>query len=237
MIKNKGTFVTIDSGEGSGKSTLAKMLSDYYMNKFERCNVTLCNDPSNSTKELKILRDLILSNKNYNITKNTELMLYLASRAQLVDTIIKPALEANGMVICDRFFDSTTVYQGYMKRHSHDDLKRFNKLICGDIYPDMTILCDVDAKVGLQRSNNRLEDDNIDEGKWEAMGLKFHQKINDYYRYIAKQEPKRFFVIDSTNNSIDKMFKIAVKEINKRFFPNIFYRMIGRSSITNIMNF
>ena len=198
----KGKFITFEGGEGSGKTSVIKALREVYPEQF-----VFFNDPSSTIPECIKIRELLLS-KSYNLSKNAELLLYGAARAQLAEQI-KTNLDNGLNVICDRYFDSTAVYQGKLKGHPSFHLQILNSMFCGDLIPDMTILFDVNAKTGLARSNSRLSGENIDESRWEEMGLEVHKKINFYYREIASMNYDRFRIINSNGLTISEMIEEA----------------------------
>jgi dTMP kinase len=204
----KGKFITIEGGEGSGKTGACKTLQGVFADAMAKCsllgegapnfNFVFTNDPSSATKELSEIRHLLLS-KEYDYCHATELLLYAASRAQLVDRFIRPELNRDNVVISDRFFDSTAVYQGILRGHDATKLAILNSVFAGNLVPDLTILLDVDAKIGLMRSIGRLDAESVDEGRWESMGLVVHEKINAGFREIAAKNPDRFVVIRTTS--------------------------------------
>lgn len=199
-------LVTVEGGEGSGKSSVVLNL---HTKMLENEIKHICiNDPSRDGVELSSIRKLLLS-KRFDLSNNAELLLYAASRAQLVDKKIKPALAKNKIVLCDRFYDSTHVYQGHIKGQSFEAIKFLNKYCCGDVQPDLTFLCDVDPKTGLARSKGY----DIDESRWEEMGLEIHTKVNQAYRQLAHKEWSRFVILDSNRFSIEEMTDFAFKYI------------------------
>jgi len=204
----RGKFITFEGGEGSGKSSVHKILKTLLPSN----EYVFVNDPSNISGELKEIRRLLLSSE-FDYCNNTELLLYGAARAELVFKFIKPVLNKGINVISDRFLDSTTVYQGRLKNHDKAKLDMLNAYFVGNLKPDMTILFDVDARTGLSRSFSRLEAENIDESRWEKKGLATHEKINAEYRKIAKQEPKRFRIVDSNNLIINEIVDTTLEFI------------------------
>lgn len=213
---NKGIFVSAEGGDGAGKSGLLKRLKEYLENYYHGSDARFLfvNDPSSATEELVQLRHLLLS-ESFNFDKNTELLLYIASRCELVNKLIKPALAEGKIVFSDRFYHSTWVYQGYLRKHSRSKINYLNKC-AGDVNPDFTILLDVDPKIGLGRSIGRLDSNSIDEGRWETMGLKVHNIINEAYRDIAESQRDKFYVVNTNTKDEDRVFEDVRDELISR---------------------
>jgi len=199
-------FITFEGGEGSGKSTQVDILYDY----LNALNIPVykTKDPGD-TKAGNSIRKLLLAKKYADMAKETELLLYLAARGELVQKNIIPALAAGMIVLCDRYFDSTAVYQGVLRGWNKVDaapgrelnlLDLMHMWFSGNLVPDITFLCDVSAKIGLKRSNDKLAGMNVDESKWEEMGLQTHIEINQAFRDLALKNQKRMFFIDANQN-------------------------------------
>jgi dTMP kinase len=202
-------FITFEGGEGSGKSTQIDILYDY----LNALNIPVyqTKDPGD-TKAGNSIRKILLAKKYADMAKETELLLYLAARAELVQKNIQPALDAGMIVLCDRYFDSTAVYQGVLRgwneigEYSTSMQKMVSILdilhhhFSEDLIPDLTFLCDVSAKIGLKRSNDKLAGMQMDESKWESMGLQTHIKINQGFRDLANKNPDRFRFVDANQN-------------------------------------
>lgn len=196
-------FITFEGGEGSGKSTQVDTLYDY----LNALNIPVyqTKDPGDTVAGNSI-RKILLAKKYKNMALETELLLYLAARAELVQKNIKPALDAGMVVLCDRYYDSTAVYQGVLRGWSEVNEAGVNILdimhhhFSLDLHPDLTFLCDVSAKIGLKRSNAKLAGMNVDESKWEAEGLQTHIKINQAFRDLANANPDRFRFVDANQN-------------------------------------
>jgi len=196
-IENKGKFITFCGGEGSGKTSVVDNLRSIYP------DALFVNDPSSATEEGLKIRELLLSDK-CNLSKQTELLLYTAARAELVHKLIRPALNEGKIVICDRFVVSTLVYQGTIRGFSTDQIMYMHKRFCDNLIPDILFLCDVNAEVGLERSRLRLDENNIDESRWENMDLSIHHKINQGFRDICSKFNNNV-TLNSNILSIDNM--------------------------------
>lgn len=200
------TIVSFEGGEGSGKTTLAKRFTEYLQNK--GTPTVLFRDPGN-TEIGDNIRKILLSSKSTNMSNKTELLLYLASRAQLVHESIIPAVSAGRTVVLDRYVDSTLVYQGYARGYSREHIKQLNFWVTdwGVYMPNITFLLDVDPFLGLARSNKRLAASMADENRMELEGVSFHREVRKAYLDIARTEHTRVLALDSTNNDLDTLFE------------------------------
>ncbi len=199
-------FISFEGVDGSGKSTIIKMIGDY----FSEHNIpyVLTREPGGS-KIAEQIRDIILSCDNKNLSASTEALLYAASRAQHFSEIIEPALAENKVVLCDRFLDSSLVYQGIARNLGVDNVLTINKFAIKDVLPTKTIFFDVDPVIGLERINlNKTREIN----RLDLEGLEFHQKVYEGYKKIIENEPQRFIVIDASL-SIDEVFEHTLKAI------------------------
>jgi dTMP kinase len=216
----KGIFISLDGPDGSGKSSIVRKLHEHYSKSI---NCVMTKDPGGTSIGDKI-RSIIVSPENKDIEHLTELYLFYASRTELMNKIIIPNIDEGNMIITDRFFDSTWIYQGYVRGWDKKILQQFDNLTNRGIVPDLTILCNVDAEIGLRRSlkNNskRIQDNGDDESRFELEGIEFHKKINEGFLKRAKKFPKRFVILDSNNHSIEELSKQAIEIIDKRFFKN-----------------
>jgi dTMP kinase len=184
-----GVFITFEGGEGSGKSTqLSALLA--YLRSTGREALETC-DPGGTAIGDQIRRTL-LDRGNAGMDAMAELLLYEASRAQLVREVICPALLAGRIVLCDRFTDSTTAYQGYGRGLDLALIARLNALAADGLCPDLTLLLDLDPAVGLFRAGGRQREDRI-----EAEVLAFHQRVHRGYQAIAAGEPQRVARLDA----------------------------------------
>ena len=190
-------FITFEGIEGCGKSTQIKKLRAYLEETGKVVHQTL--EPGGS--ELGVhLRKILLDPKNSDLDRTSELFLYLADRAQHVASIIKPALEKNNVVLCDRFADSTVVYQGYGRGLDPKLLHQLNDVAVAGTWPDLTILLDLEPEVGLKRALTRNLKDNkaATEGRFEAESLDFHTRIREGYLTWAALNRPRFAVVDGS---------------------------------------
>ncbi len=188
-------FITFEGGEGSGKTTQLKALLTHLRSTGRGAVET--RDPG-GTPIGKQIRALLLDRDNIWMTPATELLLYEASRAQLVHEVIRPALAAGRIVLCDRFTDSTVAYQGYGRGLDLDLIARLNALATGGLRPDLTFLLDLDPAVGLLRATQRMAERQQQHDRIEGEVLAFHQRIRTGYRTIAAAEPERVTILDAS---------------------------------------
>ena len=184
-----GLFITFEGGDGCGKSTQAKVL----WKRLAKSGIAaeLIHEPGSTALGIQ-LRHLLKKKRQDQISPEAELLLFAASRSQLVTEVIHPSLQVGKVVICDRFADSTTVYQGYGRRIDLKTIKKINKLATQDIKPDLTILLDIPPAKGLARKQAKTQD------RFEAEEIAFHNRIRDGYIQLAAEEPERWLVIDAT---------------------------------------
>lgn len=179
----KGKFITFEGGEGSGKTTLSNYLFEDLM--CQGIHVIKTRDPG-GTDTAQEIRKIVL-NKDSKVNDYTEMLLFSAARAQLTSEVILPALVNGETIICDRWFDSTLVYQGMGKGHDISIMKKIFEYTC-NLIPDITFLLNVDAEIGLKRSYQVLNDENVDESKFEDYGIGFHHKVNASFLELANEE-------------------------------------------------
>ncbi|MGN0244286.1 MAG: dTMP kinase [Lachnospiraceae bacterium] len=184
----RGIFITLEGADGSGKSTQITLLQEYL--KQQGFEVVLSREPGATAIGEKI-RQVILDKENREMGHMTELMLYASARAQLVEEVIQPALECGKAVICDRFVDSSAVYQGMGRGLGVELVYEVNKHAIRNIMPDVTFFIDISAQEGIRRKKNQAELDRM-----ELETISFHEKVVEGYRSLARQYPERIKSID-----------------------------------------
>ncbi len=189
-----GIFVTFEGGEGSGKSTQLHLLAGYLRALGHA--VTETRDPGGTFIGTRI-RAALLDPRNTAMDATAELLLYEASRAQLVAEVIRPALDAGHVVLCDRFSDSTTAYQGYGRRLDLQTIHTLNTLATGDTRPVLTFFLAVGLITGLARAAARRNHDGPRVDRIEAETLAFHERVREGYHILVAAEHDRFHVIDA----------------------------------------
>jgi dTMP kinase len=195
----KGIFITFEGIDGCGKSTQCEMLKDYlteYGKEF-----IFVREPG-GTEIGERIREILLDKKNTLMTARTELLLFEAARAQITDEVIKPALDDGKIVICDRFFDSSSAYQGMARGMGMDFVASLNMAATGGLKPDITFFFDISAEEALERRGKRGEaSDRI-----ELAGLKFQEDVRQGYLELAKSSEGRIVTIDA-KLGIDEIFE------------------------------
>jgi dTMP kinase len=190
----RGVFVTFEGGEGSGKTTHLKLLAHHLRGFVDE--VVETRDPGGTTIG-KEIRTLLLSPESAPISDAAELLLYEASRAQLVREVITPAIARGAVVLCDRFTDSTIAYQGFGRGLDLDLIRRLNHFATGGLAPDLTILLDLDPRIGLERCARSSRVELTSRDRLEAEPLAFHQRIREGYLALAREEPDRIRVMNA----------------------------------------
>jgi len=190
-----GRFITFEGIEGSGKTTQIQMLS----NQLEERGIDhlLTREPGGTPIGDQIRR-LVLDPGNVDMTPICDLLLYAAARAQHIEQVIRPALGAGRLVLCDRFKDATFAYQGYGRGIRLDLIDALHDLETLALRPDLTLLFDIDASRALERARDRDSGGPHDETRFEQQDLEFHERVRAGYLELAQQEPGRFVVIDAS---------------------------------------
>ena len=203
-IKHKAYFITIEGSEGSGKSSVIKFIEELLKKK--KFSFKVYREPG-STEIGEKIRKILLDKKNKKISRHTELLLYLAARTQLIEEKLSKGLNKYDFVICDRFFDSTLVYQGFglgLGKIVEASVKMFSL----GLVPDLTLVLDVPPKAGLARLKNK---DRI-----ESRALSFHNRLREGYLQLGKKYPRRIKIIDAGTN-LAQIYK-KVEKVLKRVF-------------------
>ena len=208
-----GKFITFEGGEGTGKSTQAAMLALRLESLGLR--VLLTREPGGSPGA-EIIRHVLLSGAAKPFGPEAEAMLFAAARDDHIRCTILPALEAGKWVICDRFADSTRVYQGALGQVDQRLIKALERVSLGDLYPDLTLILDVPVALGLKRAARRRGGANPD--RFEAEKIDFHEKLRQAYLALAAAEPDRCVIIDAAAPK-GKVARQAWKAVNSKLAP------------------
>ncbi|MEL0185181.1 MAG: dTMP kinase [Hyphomicrobiales bacterium] len=187
---SKGFFITFEGGEGSGKTTQSELL--YNNLKQKGLNVTRTREPG-GTILAESIREILLKGEKDKMSSLTELYLFSAARRDHIDNVIAPSLKNNEIVICDRFIDSTTAYQGYAGNIDLNLINSINNFTIGSIIPNITYIFDIDPNIGLKRSINTTSE----EIRFEEKDIGYHKKIRSGFLEIAKNNSDRCIVIDA----------------------------------------
>jgi dTMP kinase len=198
VAKMKGRFITFEGTEGCGKSTQIKLLAERLQALGYRTR--LLREPGGTPIGEEIRHTLKHSHQNHAMTAETELLLMNASRAQLVREIIRPALEAGEIVLSDRFYDSTTAYQGYGRELDLDKVRTIIEFAVGETKPDLTLLLHVSPEVSAERLRSRQSILPFVRDRIEEADRKFFERVACGFELIAASEPQRFKVVDGAQS-------------------------------------
>ena len=190
-----GKFITFEGPEGCGKSTQIKLLAEKL--EAEGLKVACAREPG-GTATGEAIRNILQHNATgETLGDRAELLLFTASRAQLMDQVVLPALGRNVWVLCDRFIDSTMAYQGFARGMDIAALDRINDFAINSRKPDLTLLLDLDVEKGFQRLEERYSNGNETHDRFEREARDFHHRVRDGYHKLARREPERFRIIDA----------------------------------------
>ncbi len=211
----KGFFISFEGTEGCGKSTQAKLLEKYLKGLGKKVVSSL--EPG-GTKVGRQIRNILLSTQEP-LVQNAELMLFAADRAQHVEEVIRPALEAGAIVICDRFTDSTIAYQIGGRKLPEELVRYLNSVSSGGLIPDITFLLDLSPAVGLPRAiaASDLESGKIKKiDRFEKEKIAFHEEVRRTYIQMAADDPERIKVIDTEKQDINKVHEEIKRIVKER---------------------
>jgi dTMP kinase len=190
---SQGHFITLEGGEGAGKSTLARALSQRL--RETGASVVTTREPGGSPKA-EAIREAILAGRIKKYGAFAEALMFSAARIDHIDRLIRPALAQENWVICDRFIDSTRVYQGVLGDIPPDLLRELEQATIDGLMPELTLILDLDPEVGLARAARRRNPgESVD--RFEGETLAFHRKLREAYLAIARSEPQRCAVLDA----------------------------------------
>lgn len=199
----KGLFITFEGADGSGKTTQLNNVKAFLEQK--GFDVVVTREPGALEIGQKI-RNILLHHDGI-VADRCEMFLFLADRAQHVETFIKPAIEEGKIVLCDRHVDSTIAYQGYGRGQDIQLLKDLNKMAVNGLTPDLTLVFDVSTEVAQERVGSEKD-------RMESAGIEFHRKVRNGYLELQKQECDRIKLVNA-NNSIEKVFEDTREIVSK----------------------
>jgi dTMP kinase len=202
-------FITLEGPEGSGKTSQLPILAEYL--RQHGFNVLTTREPGGTSISEQI-RTVLHNLENKEMNPRTEILLFQASRAQLVEQVIKPHLKKGGVVLSDRYADSTLAYQGYGHQIDIESLRVLVTFATGGLKPDLTILLDVDVETGLRRKELKGEWNRLD-----AYDLEFHQRVRQGYIQLVQAEPERWEVIDASHSPKkvqDELRRVVAERLN-----------------------
>ena len=205
-------FITFEGIEGSGKSTQIERAAAFL--RVLGREVVTTREPGGTAISDRI-RDILLDRASAEMDPVCELLLYAASRAQHVTQVIRPALSAGRVVLCDRFADSTAAYQGSARRLSPALIARANEIATGGLSPDLTVLIDLPVEVGLVRARKRVDENGGAEGRFEDETVRFHTRVAEGFAKLAATEPARFAIVDGDGTE-DEVFARVETVLRRR---------------------
>ncbi len=192
-------FITLEGIEGAGKSSQLQNIVAFFKTRGYECVTT--REPGGTAVGTRI-RSILLNPANQDLDARAELLLYIADRIQHIRTVIEPNLGDRRVVLCDRYFDATLVYQGYARGLDVGLIRDLHRLVCHDLMPDLTLLFDLDPETGLARAWRQIDNGgrtNL-ESRFELEKLAFHRKVRDGYLELARSDPRRFRIIDAAQD-------------------------------------
>ena len=187
-------FITFEGPEGSGKTTQIKRLTEHLHDR--GCDVLAVREPGGTSISEQI-RDVLHSLNNREMQPRTEILLYCAARAQLVGQVIRPHLESGGVVLCDRYADSTLAYQGYGRGLDLPTLRMILDFATGGLKPDLTFYLDIDVEAGLKRKRTGGDEWN----RMDDLEVEFYRRVRSGYLEMVAQEPARWVVVDAARDA------------------------------------
>jgi dTMP kinase len=208
--KRRGILISFEGSEGSGKSTQIALLAEQLQAAGRR--VVSTREPGGTEIGEQVRNIIVHNSKGDEMCAETELLLFAASRAQLVREVIAPNLMKGVIVVCDRYIDSSTVYQGVARSLSLDPVQQINHFAVGTVLPDLTIVLDVPTRISLARIKQRASDL---PDRMERENISFYKKVREGYLVLARSLPKRFFVVDGTLPE-DKIRTLIWNELRNR---------------------
>ena len=209
-----GIFLTLEGGEGCGKTTQLERVASALRAATGREVVTARSPGATAVAEK--IRDILKSrNPDENLLPETELMLFGACHAQMCEHVIRPVLERGGILISDRFTDSTLVYQGCARRIDPETVRRVNEFVCRGIRPDLTLALDIPVGLGLRRATGRSGAAATKDDRFDSESTAFHEAVRNGFLELARREPERFAVIDASA-SIEQVTQSILEAIHAR---------------------
>jgi dTMP kinase len=205
---NQGLFVSFEGPEGAGKTTIINMLMEQL--KKDGFQVTSTREPG-GIEIAEQIREVILNKKNTAMDARTEALLYAAARRQHLVEKVKPALEVGGILLCDRFIDSSLAYQGFARGLGIDEVLTINQFAIEDMMPRVTLYFDLDPKIGLERIHNH---NGREVNRLDLENIEFHQKVREGYLILADRYPERIVKIDASR-PLQQVFEEAKEKLKK----------------------
>jgi dTMP kinase len=201
-------FITFEGPDGSGKTTQIELLAESLRDQGHQVLIT--REPGGTSVGDQI-RSVVHDVKNAEMRRETEFLLYSASRAQLVREVIQPHLKRGGTVLCDRFADSSMAYQGYGRELDLDMVSCITQFATGGLRPDLTVYLDLPVEVGLQRKESAHATQTGEWNRLDQQALDFHQRVREGYLRMAEADPERWLAIDAAQSIADTQAAIRTR--------------------------
>ena len=209
-MSSYGLLITFEGGEGSGKTTQIRHLAERLKPILPTESLIITREPG-GLHSAELIRDLLVNGDIQKWRPLSEALLLSAARHEHVEQIIRPALKQNKLVISDRFTDSTVIYQGVVGGVASEDIDAMNRIACGDVSPNLTIILDMDSRTGLERAKSR----GVGEDRFEAKGIAFHEKVRAGFVDLANTDKQRCVVIDASR-AVEKIANDVLKVVMAR---------------------
>lgn len=208
----RGRFISFEGLDGCGKSTQLEKLACTL--RAQGIEVTTTREPG-GTEIGERIRAVLLDSRTAGLNAHAEMALMFASRTQLIAQVIRPALEAGKWVLCDRFTDSTEAYQGYGRQLGSQPVLELHRILCGDFWPDLTILMDSDVGSSVRRARRRNQEAQLDENRFEKENQAFFTRVHNGFLAIAEREPQRVVKIDA-RPAIESVHQEIVRVVGEK---------------------
>ncbi len=210
-------FITLEGIEGSGKTTQMQQLRTFFENRGHSCELT--REPGGTALGERI-RAILLDPVSTELVPTAELLLYMADRAQHISSLIKPCLAEGKIVLCDRYFYATVVYQGFARGLDTGFICDLHRIIFDDLKPDITFLLDLAPQIGLARARKQLDNGmrSGNESRFEEETLNFHEKVRAGYLEIARRQPERIKVVDGSRD--EQKVQLDIRDVLSEYFDN-----------------
>ena len=213
-MKKQGFFISLEGGEGCGKSTQLQLLAQALQKMEPGREIIATRSPGGTPAAERIRAVLKERIAGEDIAPETELLLFGACHSQMVRTLITPAMERGAILITDRFFDSTIVYQGIARKLGRTLINEINAIACGDVKPDLTILLDIPTDVSFSRTHTR-DGNAVEADRFDSENESFHTAIRQGFLALAAEEKDRFAIVDATGD-VDTVHKKIMEVVRGR---------------------
>jgi dTMP kinase len=219
-LRRRGIFITLEGIDGAGKSTQVRSLVQHLRKAGYTVRAT--REPG-GTRVGERIRSLVMASATRKLAPLAELALIYAARAQHVEEVVRPALARGEVVVSDRYNDASMAYQGYGRELGVEIVNAFDRIVCGEIQPNLTIVLDLDPRVSLPRARGRETRRNSRRSRFEAQGRRFHERVRSGYLAIAALDPRRVRVIraDRPRGEVQAEIRRIVDKFLKRKCPGV----------------